>query len=241
MMTIDERIANYAKSFSVKGKSPLYSLNDRMYGDVSDEDDFQFELRGDFIAGALYKRKNNWYGSYPHSVIERMYALFPDCMGSIFHMFSGSIPYHFPDQITMDIKPSIDYGDIGSTEINHSVKPFINDDVRNIKKYQKLLMTRKIIFADPPYNNNHERYGTAPVNKTQLLIDLEDCCKEGTFLCWLDSSVPIYNARTWHGYGRLTVYVGANCMIRCWSILQRTNYSFPKDETRNELTKVNIE
>lgn len=225
-MTIQERIDNYAKQFSYNGQTPLYIFNNRLYGD--------------FIAGALYKRKNNYYGSYPHSVLERIYSLFPDCIDSVFHLFSGTIPYHFPDQLTMDIKPVVEFTDIGDHNVKHQVKPFICDDIRNILKYKSILQKRKIIIADPPYNDNHIKYKTEKVNKMQLLIDLEECCNAGTFLCWLDSSVPIYNAKTWYGYGRITVYVGANCDIRAWTILQRTGQTL--NEPIHEIEqKVEIE
>jgi hypothetical protein len=150
------------------------------------------------------------------------------------HLFSGTIKDNPPDIITYDIKPQIQFEEFNTFGIGtgkekgdvkqFTVSPTICDDVRNIKQHKLAFWTRQLIIADPPYNDNHVKYNTEKVNKIQLFIDLEECCKEGTYLAWLDSSVPIYSAKTWFAFARITVYVGANCDIRVWTIFQRTNY-----------------
>jgi len=47
-------------------------------------------LYGIWQIGNYYKRKYDYYGSYPPSYLKRIYSLFPD-KTKLLHLFSGAI------------------------------------------------------------------------------------------------------------------------------------------------------
>ena len=169
--------------------------------------EFNGAIYGIWIIGSLYYRKNkSFYGAYPYKVLERIQALFPDCE-KVGHLFSGTI--QDPDTLRFDISP----------EFN----PTICDDVRNIKNYAKEFGELDIVYADPPYEaSDFEKYGTKPFNKNKVIRDLGEIMKSGSYLCWLDTRIPIYNKKVWQLYGHIALIVSTNTRVRCWSIWRHT-------------------
>jgi len=164
--------------------------------------EFNGAIYGIWIIGALYSRSSGFYGAYPHKVLERLQALFPDCE-KIGHLFSGTIQE--PNTLRFDI----------SEEFN----PTICDDVRNLKKYKKEFGKLDILYADPPYDKaDFEKYGQPPFNKNQVIRDLGEIMNHGSYLCWLDTRIPMYNKETWQFYGHIALIVSTNTRVRCWSI-----------------------
>lgn len=153
--------------------------------------------------GNNYSKGTKFYGAYPHSVKERILALFPDCK-NILHLFSGEIK----EGITYDINPELE--------------PTICDDVLHIKDHSDVIEKMDLIMADPPYEkSDFDEYNCKPFNKPQVLSDLGSIMKEGSFLTWLDTSIPIYSKQTWTVLGHICIIVSTNHRIRCLSLFQK--------------------
>jgi hypothetical protein len=154
--------------------------------------------------GAVYYKGNSYYGSFPYSVKERIYALFPDCE-KVCHLFSGTV--RDLDTITYDIRP----------ELN----PSICDDVRNLEKWKRLLEDVDLFVADPPYeHSDFLKYGARPLNKSEVIRKLGRVAKSHSFLAWLDTRVPIYNKRVWGLLGYIGLVVSTNTRMRVLTLLE---------------------
>lgn len=156
-------------------------------------------------AGGAYYRKTQYYGSYPHSVKERIYAMFPDAR-KILHLFSGTVR---------------DFGSI-SYDIKPEMHPDICDDVRNIKAHASELADVDLVAGDPPYGpDDFKKYGVQPFNKTQVLRDLGEILQSGACVAWLDTYAPMYRKDVWKRIGLIGIVVSTNTRIRCLSIFER--------------------
>ncbi len=159
-----------------------------------------------WLCGALFSRKNGYYGSYPYSVKERIFALFPDCP-QVVHLFSGTVSEL--GSITYDRLP----------ELN----PTICDDIMNIAGYRRELGDADLFIADPPYEaSDFERYGVKPFNKPKAIQEIAKVAKPHSFLAWLDTRIPRTNKRIWALLGYLGLSVSTNTRVRCWTLLERT-------------------
>lgn len=158
-----------------------------------------------WIMGNNYKNQSKYYGEYPHSLKERILSLFPDCH-NIMHLFSGKIH----EQITFDIKKE--------------VNPTICDDVKNILNYRKIINGIDLVIADPPYDkSDFVKYDCRPFNKAQVIRDLGEMMKQGSFLVWLDTRIPMYSKKVWNLIGYIAVIVSTNHRVRCLCLYQRTS------------------
>jgi hypothetical protein len=164
-----------------------------------------------WLCGALFSRKNGYYGSYPHSVKERIYALFPDCP-KVVHLFSGSV--NELGSITYDRLP----------ELN----PTICDDIMNIASHGAELKDADLFIADPPYDSSDfEKYGVKPFNKPKAIREIAKVAKPHAFLAWLDTRIPRTNKQIWGLLGYLGLSVSTNTRVRCWTLLERTENAVP--------------
>lgn len=159
-----------------------------------------------WLCGALFSRKNGYYGSYPYSVKERIYALFPDCP-TIVHLFSGTV--NEISSITYDRLPEL--------------TPTICDDIMNIANHKAELDDVDLFVADPPYEaSDFERYGAKPFDKPKAIREIARVAKPHSFLAWLDTRIPRTNKRVWQLLGYLGLSVSTNTRVRCWTLLERT-------------------
>ncbi len=189
-LTAKDRANNYIRTFPKY--APLTVHNDRLYGI--------------WIIGALYRRRQGYYGEYPHSVKKRILALFPDC-SRVLHLCSGTI--HDLNSITFDINPA--------------TKPTICDDVRNVKDHKDVFSQVDLVIADPPYEKrDFDRYGQKPFNKPQAIRDLGEIMKPNSFLVWLDLMVPIYNKKIWNLMGHIGLVISTNTRVRMLTLWQHT-------------------
>ena len=186
------------------------------------------------MLGALYARvkafdpgkKNNFYGAFPYSLKERVYALFPDCQ-KVCHVFSGTV--QDVGAVTFDVDPLL--------------SPTICDDIRNIALHKELCDI-DLFIADPPYErSDFEKYRRKPFNKPMAIRDIGRVAKPNSYLVWLDTRVPIYNKKVWELLGYIGVVVSTNTRMRCLTLLHRTRERFgpqslvPEDSAGLELAQ----
>jgi len=189
-MKVEARAKNFSRVFP--RYAPLVIHNDRLYTT--------------WVIGALFRRRQGYYGEYPYRVKERILALFPDCT-KILHLFSGTI--HDLNSITYDI--------------NADLKPTICDDVRNVKNHKDIFSQMDLVIADPPYEKrDFDKYKQEPFNKAQVIRDLGEIMKSGSYLAWLDVIVPIYSKKIWSLLGHIGLVVSTNTRVRMWTLWQHT-------------------
>lgn len=159
-----------------------------------------------WVIGNLYRRRTGFYGEFPHSVRERILALFPD-KRKILHLFSGTIRPS-ENEVTYDINPKL--------------KPTICDDVRNILNHKDELKDIDLVVADPPYEaKDFERYGQKPFSKSKVIADLATILKPKACLAWLDVMVPIWSKQYWSLIGVAGIVVSTNTRMRVLLMLER--------------------
>ena len=185
-MNLQDRVDNYLAKFP--NFIPMQIFNGRMYTV--------------WRMGNNYHSSSKYYGEYPHSLLERIKSLFPDCQ-NIMHLFSGTIS----EDLTYDIK----------NELN----PTICDDVRNIKSYSNIFCTIDLVIADPPYDKDFEKYGCKSFSKKQVINNLGEIMKPGSFLAWLDIRIPMHSKKVWKDIGQIPVTVSTNHRVRCLCLYQR--------------------
>lgn len=180
MLTNQERIDNYNQYFP----AGLTLCNNRIYGV--------------WVVGNNYKNNSNLYGEYPHSIKERIIALFPDCK-NIMHLFSGSI--QDSDTIRYDI--------------NSKYNPTICDNVDNLLNHKEQLKDVDLVICDPPYEDtDFLHYNTQPFNKSNVIRNLAKVLKPNTLLTWLDTKKPMYRKDTWQLLGEIMISVSTNHRYR---------------------------
>lgn len=162
------------------------------------------QLRGTWVIGSVFGHKTSYYGEYPYKVKERILALFPDCE-RVVHLFSGIIKNDLPTVITYDIKPEL--------------HPTICDDVRNVKKHTEVFAKAQLVISDPPYDTkDFEKYGVKPFDKRAVIQELGEIMSKHSFLCWLDTIIPMYSKKVWELRGHIGMVIGTNTRARMLDI-----------------------
>jgi len=188
-MTLQDRVRNYK----------------RIFKDYTHELGVSWRIYGIWQIGHNYQRKEGYYGEYPPSYLERVYALFPD-KHRILHLFSGTV--RDKQGITFDINPNLN--------------PDVVGDVRDLLKYFSKGQF-DLVIADPPYEKrDFERYGTKPFSKAKVVRDVAYITEPGGFLVWLDTIVPIYSKELWKLSGHILLLTGTNRRVRVVTIWERT-------------------
>ena len=168
-------------------------------------------LCGFWMCGNNYKNKSPLYGAYPPCYLKRMKLLFVDefARGNILHLFSGSVNVDAdPRELTLDINPE-----------NH---PMIVANAEEVDKYFNGDVD--LILADPPYDDNHIKYGTEKVNKKKVIKGCVKCLKIGGFLVWLDTIMPIWaKADGWKLRGTIGLLQSTNHKVRVITILEKVS------------------
>lgn len=165
---------------------------------------------GFWMCGQDYKTHNGYYGGYPQSYLKRMKLLYPldNPDAVIMHLFSGKVQrglWH--TEILVDSNPEL--------------SPTIVCDAERISTLASL-GSIDVIFADPPYNNNHRKYGTKKVNKRKVLKECVKLLKVGGHLVWLDTIIPQYcKADGWKMKGTIGLVQSTNHLTRTITILEK--------------------
>lgn len=162
-------------------------------------------LYGCWQLGADYKNKTPYYGAFPPSLLERIYALFPEIpRKQVLQAFSGSLP---PSEYTR-------------LDINPDLRPEL---VGNIYDVAKLTRRRfRLAIADPPYTaKDAKQYGTAGVDRGRAMRALADVVKPGGHVAWLDQTWPMHRKKQWRYYGAIQVIRSTNHRFRGVSLFER--------------------
>ncbi len=171
---------------------------------------------GYWLMGNDYRNPSKYYGAYPPSYLKRVRMLFPREFesGLILHCFSGEVELvgtteERMRQIRLDIKDGL---------VN---RPDVVGDAAQLSKYFKP-GSFDLILADPPYGDNHTKYGTPPVNKKKVVQECGKVLKDGGTLVWLDTIMPMWaKADGWKLAGTIGMCQSTNHQTRVMTILEQ--------------------
>jgi hypothetical protein len=168
---------------------------------------------GYWLCGQDYHNKTGYYGAYPPSYLKRIKLLFPldfPC-SMMMHLFSGKVERGIWNcEVLVDSNP----------ELN----PTIVHDAETISEISDK-PAFDLVLADPPYNNNHTKYGTKKVNKKKVIRECSKILNMNGYLVWLDTSIPIWaKADGWKLRGTIGLNQSTNHLTRTITILQKVNY-----------------
>lgn len=163
-------------------------------------------MYGTWMIGNQFQSDPAIYGSYPHTYLDRVLAMFPDIDYSrMLHVFAGSIPNH----------------PIATLDIKDKFHPTYLLDVEEMSKY--LDRTFDLIFADPPYSEADAKiYQVKMVNRKKVVHECAAVLVPGGYLVWLDQNFPQYNKQEMELVGTIGLLTGTNRRVRCVFIYQRT-------------------
>jgi hypothetical protein len=167
---------------------------------------------GFWMVGNNYRNPTRYYGAYPPGYLEKMRLLFPEpfSSGRVLHLFSGMTEVLRPDiEITMDINPDLCPDIVGNAE--------------SLSDHADALVGTRLILADPPYADNHVKYGTEKVNKRAVVRECSRVLQPGGCLVWLDTSIPMWaKADGWALRGTIGLVQSTNHAVRVVTILEQT-------------------
>ena len=180
-----------------------YNLHRGIWSPVIEHGDI---ITGYWMPGNNYQKDNDYYGGYPRDYLKRLRILFPQA-ANVLHLFSGMVKLgNWPSETRIDINPKLEAEyylnaeNIGELEIN-------NFDC---------------IFADPPYEQNHTKYGTETVNKKKVVKGCSKILRLGGYLIWLDTRIPIWaKSDGWKLRGTIGLVQSTNCLTKTITILRK--------------------
>ncbi len=171
---------------------------------------------GYWLMGNNYRNPSKYYGAYPPSYLKRIQLLFPREFrsGLILHCFSGEVelvgtPEERARQVRFDINGSLTH------------TPDVVGDAAQLSQYFEE-GTFDLILADPPYGDNHVKYGTKPVNKKKVVQECSKVLKDEGTLVWLDTIMPMWaKADGWKLRGTIGMCQSTNHQTRLVTILEQ--------------------
>lgn len=167
---------------------------------------------GYWLMGNDYRNPSKYYGAYPPSYLKRIKMLFPNeaSNGRILHCFAGMVEVNDPArEIRFDIRTDID------------PLPDVVGNAANLSEYFPP-GEFDLILADPPYGDNHAKYGTPPVNKKKVVQECGKVLKDGGTLVWLDTIMPMWaKADGWKLAGTVGMCQSTNHQTRLITILEQ--------------------
>lgn len=181
--------------------SPLHVMNGSVYGF--------------WLVGNNYRNPTKYYGAYPANFLKRIHALFKEefTEGEVLHLFSGMVAKlgegvnENRHETTFDIRPEL--------------KPDVLGDAVHVSDYFPLKKF-DLVLADPPYDTNHEKYGTEPFSKKAVIKECANIVKPGGYLAWLDTMMPMWAKKDgWVLKGTIGLCQSTNHKVRMVTILQR--------------------
>jgi len=184
-----------------------YNKNRGIYSPVIEHNGI---ICGFWLCGQDYHNATRFFGAYPPSYLKRMSLLFPDHKGfGVLHLFSGMVPKGtWKNELTFDINPELDPTIVGNAE--------------ELSKYVGLKYAIDLVLADPPYDNNHEKYGTKKANKRKVIKECAKILSKGGHLVWIDTIIPIWaKADGWKLRGTIGMVQSTNHKCRVITILEK--------------------
>jgi hypothetical protein len=114
--------------------------------------------------------------------MKRISLLFPE-PDIVLHLFSGKV-----EKGAWKPRPVREI----TCDCNESLHP---DVVENAEELQRSFEpgTFDLILPDPPYNDNHIKYGTPKVNKKKVIKRCADLLCKGGHIVYLDTIQPIWS------------------------------------------------
>lgn len=200
-MTLAQRIDAFNQAYAKWPASHLHLVREQQR-DVA---------YGIWVIGNNYRNKTRYYGAFPHGLLDRIMALFPDVRAprplndSVLHVFSGSLP---PGPYTrLDLNPALDPDVVGS----------VYDAPRLLAGYHW-----KLVIADPPYSvEDAMHYNTGMVDRRRATRALAEVTLAGGHLVWLDGCWPMHTKKQWLTVGRILIQRSTNHRSRVLSIFER--------------------
>ena len=184
-------------------RARLYTISFPNYPELSVSKGW---LTGVWMIGNFYRNKSRYYGAYPHSYLKRIKSMFPDCKTTL-HLFSGSLTKE-------------DVGNEIRFDINNQYDPTIVGDAYKLSKYFEECFD--LILADPPYSNEDaKQYGTAMINRNEVVKECVKILKPNGFLVWLDQVYPMYRKSELRLVGTIGLIRSTNHRVRMVFIFQK--------------------
>lgn len=165
---------------------------------------------GFWLCGQNYRNSSGYYGAYPPSYLKRLALLFPDHPDYwVCHLFSGKVERGtWKEEWFLDSNPEVNPTIKADAETFHSKSGWVFD----------------LIVADPPYDNNHPKYGTKKVNKRKVLKECAKSLRKGGHLVWLDTIIPIWaKSDGWKLRGTIGIVQSTNHRTRTITILEKVS------------------
>lgn len=163
---------------------------------------------GVWMIGNCYRNKTPYYGAYPHSYLERVTKLFPDCNPAL-HLFSGSLERNDVNylDVRFDINNELNPDVVGSAE---SLSAFFDKNFFDI------------IYADPPYSDEDAlKYGKPMVNRNKVVKECLKILRPNGFIVWLDQVYPMYRKSELKLVGTIGLIRSTNHRVRMIFIFQK--------------------
>ena len=133
-------------------------------------------VNGMWIMGNAYGVSSGLYGGYPHGYLKRIKSLFPDKQ-NVLHLFSGKVDLSIMPGKTVDINPANE--------------PDYIDDAQRLELVP--VEDFDLVMADPPYSvEDCDHYQTTMIKRNVVMKPLGLRLKPGTFVVWLDQTLPMY-------------------------------------------------
>ena len=171
-------------------------------------------IYGFWLCGNDYRNATPYYGAYPPSYLKRMGWLFPDARDFwVLHLFAGMTPPGtWKEEDFMDINPDVKRPD----------RPTIVGDAENFSLHGWDRGKWDLIVADPPYDDNHVKYGTKKVNKKKVVKECAKVLTKGGHLVWIDTVIPMWaKADGWKLRGTIGMVQSTNHKCRVITILEK--------------------
>lgn len=192
-----ERIENYTKQTGFP-RSLFIAEDDRVVGT--------------WIMGNDYRVKSGYYGGYPATYLNRIFALFPD-KTKVLHLFAGKV-----DRTIGPVNHTFD--------VNTDLNPTYQGDATDLSQIVPL-KDYDLILADPPYSEeDSEHYGVPLASRNKVMSELESTAP-GTHVVWLDQAWPMYRKDMFDLEGVIGLVRSTNHRVRMVFIYRRRESTRP--------------
>lgn len=186
---------NYQNYNSVFNKWPPLMSTDRW-------------VYGIWMIGNNYRNKNQYYGEYPPTYLNRVKALFP-IEKNVLHLFSGSVDKSLWEKETL-------------FDMNPNNNPDVCGDAHKLSTYFTEEDKFELILADPPYSaEDADKYGTPMVNRKTVLSEAAKILKKDGYIVWLDQVFPMFRKVDLNLVGTIGIIRSTNHRVRSVFIFQK--------------------
>lgn len=142
-------------------------------------------IYGFWLCGNDYHNPSGYYGAFPPSFLKRIGWLFADIEDyQVLHLFAGKTPPGtWKSECFVDINPEV---------LNLELPHIIGNAEELSTDMIAAGLDFDLIVADPPYDENHVKYGTKKVNKKKVVKECAKVLTKGGHLVWIDTIIPMW-------------------------------------------------